>query len=82
MTVTQLKVPVEGHTDLVRDIRSGAIVNTNVRAAEMSKRRSTVFVGQNVKIEKTIKDMDDMKTEISEIKDMLKTLLARDTNNG
>ena len=82
MSVTQLKVPVEGHTDLVRDIRSGAILNINVKAAEMSKRRSTVLVGQNVKIENTIKDMDEMKSELSEIKDMLKTLLARDTNNG
>ena len=82
MTVTQVKVPVEGHSDLVRDIQSGAILNINVRAAEMSKRRSTVFVGQNVKIENTIKDMNDMKSELSEIKDMLKTLLARDTNNG
>jgi len=82
MSVTQLKVPVEGHLDLVRDIQSGAIVNINVKAAELSKRRNTIFIGQNVKIEDTIKDMNDMKSELSEIKDMLKTLLTRDSNNG
>jgi len=81
MTVTQVKVPVEGHSDLVRDINSGAIINMNVRAAELSKRRSKIITKQNVEIDTIGTEINILKTEMSEIKSLLKELI-RDKNNG
>ena len=81
MTVTQLKVPVEGHSDLVRDINSGAIINMNVRAAELSKRRSKIITKQNVEIDTIGTEINILKTEMGEIKTLLKELI-RDKNNG
>ena len=74
--------PVKGYTNLIRDLNSGAIINTNVRGAEMARQRNKAFTNQNKKIETTAKELDMVKSELSEIKDMLKTLLTRDTNNG
>ena len=69
---------VEGHQDLVRDNNSGAIINRNRSAYEIAKRRAkTDAQKQRDEIRSATREINTLKCEMHEIKDMLKTLLDR-----
>jgi hypothetical protein len=68
---------VEGKQDLFRDINSGAIVNKNRSAYEMAKRRVSEAKKQRDQIRSATREINNLKCEIHEIKDMLKQLLDR-----
>ena len=68
---------VEGHQDLVRDNVSGAIINRNRSAYEMAKRRAADAQRQRDEIRSATREINTLKCEMHEIKDMLKTLLDR-----
>jgi len=68
---------VEGKGDLVRDTKSGAIINRNRGAYELAKRRATEAQKQRDEIRSTTREINTLKCEMHEIKDMLKTLLDR-----
>ena len=68
---------VEGHQDLVRDNASGAIINRNRSAYEMAKKRAADAQRQRDEIRSATREINTMKCEMHEIKDMLKTLLDR-----
>ena len=68
---------VEGHNDLVRDTSSGAIINRNRSAYEMAKRRAIEAQKQRDEIRGATREINNLKCEMHEIKDMLKTLLDR-----
>jgi len=68
---------VEGKNDLVRDINSGAIVNKNRSAYEQAKKRAAEAQKQRDEIRGATREINTLKCEIHEIKDMLKTLLGR-----
>ena len=68
---------VEGKTDLVRDMDTGAIVNKNRSAYEQAKRRAAEAQKQRDEIRGATREINTLKCEIHEIKDMLKTLLGR-----
>ena len=61
-------IPVEGHRNLYRDERSGAIVNTD-----------TIGYSQYIKIksekQKQKEELDQIKNDINEIKSLLKELI-------
>ena len=68
-------VPVQDHKHLVRDLESGAILNTNLKGAEglrMAKRNRQKSKDQ---LETNTNDINSIKTELSEIKTMLRTLI-------
>ena len=68
-------VPVQDHKHLVRDLESGAILNTNLKVAEglrMAKRNRQKSKDQ---LETNTIDINSIKTELSEIKTMLRTLI-------
>lgn len=66
---------VSGHDDLVRDIASNAIVNTNMSAyTEYVNRRNAVQEEKAI-IAQQGAEINNLKSELSEIKQMLKTLL-------
>ena len=65
-------IPVEGHKNLFRDEKSGAIVNTDTFGYSEYKRESVRKMD-----EKT--ELDDMKRDIDEIKSLLKELTGRIT---
>ena len=67
---------VEGHADLVRDTNSGAIINRNRNAYEIAKRISEAQK-QRDEIRSATREINTLKCEMHEIKDMLKTLLDR-----
>ena len=68
---------VEGKSDLIRDVNSGAIVNKNRSAYEQAKRRAAEAQKQRDEIRGATREINTLKCEIHEIKDMLKTLLGR-----
>lgn len=66
---------VSGHDDLVRDTTSNAIVNTNMSAyAEYVNRRNAVQEEKQT-IAQQGAEINNLKSDISEIKQMLTTLL-------
>jgi len=65
---------VEGKTDLVRDVKSGAIVNRNRNAYELAKRRAEEAQRHRDEIRGATREINTLKCEMHEIKDMLKTL--------
>ena len=68
---------VEGHQDLVRDNVAGAIINRNRSAYEMAKKRAADAQRQRDEIRSATREINTLKCEMHEIKDMLKTLLDR-----
>jgi len=68
---------VEGHKDLVRDVNSGAIINRNRSAYEMAKKRAAEAQKQRDEIRSATREINTLKCEIHEIKDMLTVLLDR-----
>ena len=72
---------VKGHSELVRDIETGAIINTNVQAAELARRRNNIISRQNAKIDTVGSEINTLKNEMGEIKSMLRELI-QDKNDG
>ena len=68
---------VEGHQDLIRDNKSGAIINRNRSAYEMAKRRAADAQRQRDEIRGATREINTLKCEMHEIKSMLKILLDR-----
>ena len=68
---------VEGHQDLVRDTRTGAILNKNKNAYLSYKKRVQEAQKQRDEIRSATREINNIKCEMHEIKDMLKTLLDR-----
>jgi hypothetical protein len=62
---------VEGHTHLVRDLKSSAIVNTDSGAYALYMARKTKQKEKNDEIRGVIRDVNELRTEMREIKDLL-----------
>ena len=67
---------VEGHSDLVRDNKSHAIINRNVGAYEQAKRRAAAAQRQRDEIRDSTREINHLKSEIHEIKNLLKELVG------
>ena len=70
-------VQVEGHKDLVRDMKSTGIINRNRNAFENARARAADARKQRDEIRNATREINTLKCEMHEIKDMLKTLLDR-----
>ena len=70
-------IQVDGHRDLVRDNSSGAIINRNRSAYEIARKRAADAQKQRDEIRSATREINTLKCEKHEIKDMLKTLLDR-----
>ena len=62
---------VKGHAHLVRDLKSQAIVNTDSDAYARYMARKRKQKAQNDEIRSVIRDVNELKTEMREIKDLL-----------
>ena len=62
---------VEGHAHLVRDLKSQAIVNTDSDAYARYMARKRKQKEQNDEVREIIRDVNELKTEMREIKDLL-----------
>ena len=68
---------VEGHNDLGRDTESNAIVNKNRGAYLLAKQRAQNAQRQRDAIRNANREINNIKSEMHEIKSMLKTLLDK-----
>ena len=68
---------VEGHDDLVRDTESTAIINKNRGAYLIAKQRAESAQRQRDAIRNANREINNIKSEMHEIKSMLKTLLDK-----
>ena len=66
---------VEGHTSLVRDTYSNGIVNTNVNEYQIYMQRVKAREQQGDQIRNAVKEINTLKTELREIKNLLKEIV-------
>ena len=62
-------IPVKGHTGMVRDPKSGAIINMNNGGEQYSANRA--------RIKADAERLNKVEQDVSEIKDMLKQIIEK-----
>ena len=70
-------IKVQGYNGLVRDTRTNAVINKDKNAYNIAKRRAEEAQRQRDEIRGATREINNLKCEMHEIKDMLKTLLDR-----
>ena len=66
-----------GHEDLIRDVKSNAIVNTNKSEYNIYMNRIKSREQQGDQIRNTIKEINILKQELFEIKELLKEVIKK-----
>ena len=69
------RVKVEGYTSLVRDVNSNGIVNTNVSEYQTYMKRIRMRNEQGDQIRSAVKEINNLKAELREIKGLIKELV-------
>jgi|LakMenEpi03Aug12_release.lakeMendotaPanAssembly.Ray.scaffolds.fasta_scaffold1568583_1 hypothetical protein len=75
------KVMVDGHPGLYRDMTSGAIINDNSYEYETYMKNYQMRQNKSQKIDRIEQDLNNLKSEIGEIKNLLLKLNERTTTN-
>ena len=65
---------VKGHTNLVRDLKSQAIINTDSDAYARYMARKAKQSKKDDEMRKVVREVNEIKTEMFEIKKMLKEI--------
>jgi len=73
-------VPVEGKSGLYRDEDSTAIVNRDKKSYLDYMRRKKIAENKNSELDKMKEDLDNVKGELGDIKDLLSTLVQKLNN--
>ena len=68
-------VKVEGHSSLVRDTYSNGIINTNVSEYQIYMQRVKSREKQGDEIRNAVKEINTLKTELREIKNLIKEIV-------
>ena len=71
------KLKVEGHSHLVRDLGSNAIVNTNTTEFSSYMKKYKIREKNNDMLRDTVKEINTLKSELFEIKKMLKEVIDK-----
>jgi len=71
---------VKGHSGLIRDKASGAILNTNTEEIRAARRRKNLKMEETKRSESIISDIDNLKSDVQEIKYLLNKIL--EVTNG
>ena len=66
---------VEGHTHLVRDVSSNAIINTNQSEYQLYMQRVKVREKQSDELRGAVKEINNLKNDIREIKELIKEIV-------
>lgn len=69
-------IPVEGHVNLARDPKTGAIINTNQTQYEKYIATRNKLRSDEEKLNNTIEQVEELKKDVSEIKDLLLKLVS------
>ena len=67
---------IKGYKNLVRDLETGAILNTSEDGALTRKRIREQKQKEKLQLERNTDDINSMKQEVTEIKDMVKQILG------
>ena len=70
-------VKVKGHTHLVRDLKSQAIINTDSDAYARYMTRKAKQSKKDDEMRKVVREVNEIKSEMFEIKDLLKKVLDK-----
>jgi len=71
-------IQVEGHPDLVRDRHSHAIINRNRSAYDNAKKRAQEAQQSRDEIRTATREINNIKSEMHEIKSLLKQLVSKE----
>ena len=71
-------IKVKGHTHLVRDLKSQAIINTDSDAYARYMARKVKQANKDDEMRTVVREVNSLKTEMREIKDLLKKVLDKD----
>ena len=69
------RIKVEGHNNLVRDTNSNGIVNYDVSGYSVYMQRDRAREKQGDQIRNAVKEINTLKTELREIKSLIKELV-------
>ena len=69
-------IPVEGHANLARDPKTGAILNTNQTEYEKYIATRNKLRSDEEKLNNTIEQVEELKKDVGEIKDLLLKLVS------
>ena len=69
---------VKDHDGLVRDLSSGAIINTNRSEYESYMKARERAMENDLKIAQQSEDINNLKNSVSEIKELLQILVQKD----
>ena len=70
-------IEVEGNKNLAREVSSNAIINRNRGAYELAKKRSVDAQRQRDEIRDTTREINTLKSEMHEIKNLLMKLVEK-----
>ena len=70
-------IEVEGNKNLAREVSSNAIINRNRGAYELAKKRAADAQRQRDEIRNTTRDINTLKSEMYEIKNLLIGLIEK-----
>jgi len=68
-------VKVQGHTNLVRDVNSNAIINTNQNEYQLYMKRIKVREKQSDQLRSAVKEINNLKSELREIKELVRKIV-------
>jgi len=71
------RVKVQGYESLVRDTRSNSIINTNQTEYQMYMSRVRAREKQGDEIRNAVKEINNLKAELREIKDLIKGVVKK-----
>lgn len=63
-------IKVEGHTSLLRDEESTAIISTDIQAWRLQKKRKEMFLSQR-------NEINSLRDEVQDVKFLLKEILEK-----
>jgi hypothetical protein len=69
------KVKVNGYENLIRDVRSNAIINANSSEYQLYMKRIRIREEQSDQIRNMIKEINNLKGELREIKELIKKVI-------
>ena len=69
------RIKVEGYSSLVRDVNSNGIVNTNASEYQTYMKRIRMRNEQGDQIRSAVKEINNLKAELREIKGLLKEIV-------
>ena len=73
-------IPVEGRSGFYRDSESTAIINKDKKAYLAYMERKKSVQNKNLELDQMKQDIDNVKGELGEIKDLLSTLVQKLNN--